>query len=269
MTQSDLQASDRIRDWLSARCGIRFADYKRDMFVQRMTRVQRSLGYPDLQTLAHHLIVERISEVEIAVISAASTNHTYFFRETDILTRFRDDILPELAKRDEIRIWSAACSTGDEVFTIAMLIADALGESALQRTSILGTDISATVIERAEMGILHERQLAQVPEDMRRRYLSPIGAGKYALSQKIRNCCTFRRMNLKSVPYPFRNNFQIVFCRNVLYYFEAADQNAVLESIYSVTEPGGWLITSVTESIRDLQTPWQFLANGVHQKVPS
>jgi chemotaxis protein methyltransferase CheR len=71
------------------------------------------------------------------------------------------------------------------------------------------------------------------------------------------------------VPYPFRNSFQIVFCRNVLYYFEAADQTAVLESIYSVTEPGGWLITSVTESIRDLQTPWQFLANGVHQKVPA
>ncbi len=267
MTPSDLQAIDRIRNWLGARSGIRFADYKRDMFVQRMARVQRSFGYPDIQTLAHHLIVDRISEVEIAVISASSTNHTYFFRETDILSRFRDDILPDLAGRDEIRIWSAACSTGDEVFTIAMLIAEALGEAALRRTTILGTDISATVIERAEEGILHERQIAQVPQVMRQRYLSAIGEGKYALSQKIRDCCTFRRMNLKSVPYPFRNSFQIVFCRNVLYYFEAIDQTAVLDSIYSVTEPNGWLITSVTESIRDLQTPWQFVANGVHQKV--
>lgn len=267
MNAQDLRAVERIRDWLSARCGIHYADHKRDLLVQRLRRVQRSFSHTGLEQLAHHLIVDPVSEVEIAVISASSTNHTYFFRETDILTRFRDHILPGLAQRDEIRIWSAACSTGDEVFTIAMLISEALGETALKRTTILGTDISAPVIERAEAGIFLERQIAQVPQDLRRRYLSPVGLGQYALSDTIRKCCTFRRMNLKTVPYPFKNTFQIVFCRNVLYYFEPADQIATLSALHGVTEPGGWLITSVTESIRDLPSPWQFVVNGVHQKV--
>lgn len=269
MTPQDMRAVGRIRDWLSARCGIHYADHKRDLLVQRLTRVQRSFAYTGLEQLAHHLITDPTSEVEIAVISASSTNHTYFFRETDILTRFRDDILPGLAEREEIRIWSAACSTGDEVFTLAMLIAESLGESALKRTTILGTDISAPVIERAEAGILTERQIAQVPEDLRRRYVTPVGLGHFALSDKIRACCTFRRMNLKTVPYPFRNSFQIVFCRNVLYYFERSDQIATLEALHSVTEPGGWLITSVTESIRELPSPWEFVANGVHRRVQS
>lgn len=267
MTHSDVQGLERIRDWLGTRCGIRFADYKRDMFLQRMVRVQRAFGLPDIPTLAHRLIIDKVSDVEFAIISAASINHTYFFRETDILSRFQDEILPDLAERDEIRIWSAACSTGEEVYTIAMMIAEAFGADALKRTTILGTDISATVIDRAEEGVFFERQIGQVPEAMRSRYLSPVGAGKYVLSDKIRDCCTFRRMNLKAVPYPFRNSFQIVFCRNVLYYFEPEDQAAVLDAIFGVTETGGWLITSVTESIRDLHTPWSFVANGVHQKV--
>jgi len=267
MIQTEVKALERIRDWLGSRCGIRFADYKRDMFQQRMWRIQQAHGLPDIATLARRLIEDKVSDLEFAVISAVAINHTYFFRETDILSRFRDDILPGLAGRDEIRIWSAACSTGEEVFTIAILIAEALGEETLKRTTILGTDISSSVIDRAEEGVFFERQIAQVPEAMRSRYLIPAGAGKYLISDKIRACCTFRRMNLKAMPYPFRNSFQIVFCRNVLYYFEPADQTAVLDAIHGVTEPGGWLITSVTESIRDLQTPWTFVANGVHQKV--
>ncbi len=269
MTQRERVAYERIRDWLSSRCGIHYPEHKRDLLLQRLTRVQRAFTYSDLDELAHNLVANPVNEVELAVISAASTNHTYFFRESEILGRFRDDILPNLVNRDEIRIWSAACSTGDEVFTIAMMIAEALGESALKRTTILGTDISAPVIERAETGVFAERQIQQVPAHIRQKYLTPAGLGQYAVSDRIRECCTFRRMNLKSYPYPFKKPFQIVFCRNVLYYFDRADQIATLDAIHDVTEAGGWLVTSVTESIRDLPSPWQHVANGVYRKRTS
>lgn len=266
LTAKPDQAYEVIRGWLADRCGIHYPDHKRDLLVQRLSRVMRIFTFEGLDQLAHHLVVDPLSEVEMAVISAASTNHTYFFREKEILHYMRDQILPQLAERNEIRIWSAACSTGDEAFTIGMLIADALGESALKRTTILGTDISAPVIERAERGIVNERQVAQVPEDMRDRFLRPIGLGQYRVADSIQDCCTFRRMNLRSTPYPFQNSFQIVFCRNVLYYFDPASQSLTLNAVHDVTENGGWLITSVTESVRDLGTPWAFETNGIYRK---
>lgn len=259
-------AYERIRGWLASRCGIHYADEKRDLLVQRLSRVQRAFAYRDLSQLAHHLVIEPISDVELAVISAASTNHTYFFRELETLTYFTDKVLPQIKEREEIRIWSAACSTGDEAFTIAMLIAESCGEKTLRRTSILGTDISAPVIDRAELGIVSERQVEKVPDDLRRKYLSPVGLDQYRVADEIRQACTFRRMNLRSTPYPFKNQFQVVFSRNVLYYFDAASQADTLNALYQVTEVGGWLFTSVTESIRDLSTPWVPETNGVHRK---
>lgn len=259
-------AYESIRGWIAERCGIHYPDHKRDLLLQRLSRVQRAFTFEGLEQLAHHLVIDPQSEVEFAVISAASTNHTYFYREAEILNHVREKLLPALAHRDEIRIWSAACSTGDEVFTIAMMVAEALGEAVLERTSILGTDISAPVIERAELGIVSERQIAQLPAAMRSRFLQPAGLGQYRVDDRLRCRCTFRRMNLRSLPYPFRNSFQIVFARNVLYYFDNAAQTETLRAIHDVTEAGGHLITSVTESIRDLGTPWQFEANGVYRK---
>lgn len=264
--QMKVEAYESIRSWISDRCGISYPDHKRDLLLQRLSRVQRAFSYDTLELLAHNLVIEPRGEVELAVISAASTNHTYFFREPEILNAVRDIVLPELVKRDEIRIWSAACSTGDEVFTIGMLMDQAFGAEVLAKTSMLGTDISAPVIDRAELGVVGERQLANVPVDLRSRYLSPVGLGQYRVDDRIRRQCTFRRMNLCSTPYPFRNNFQVVFARNVLYYFEPSVQRDTLKAIYDVTENGGVLITSVTESIRDLDTPWQFESNGIYRK---
>lgn len=266
MTPNELQAYESIRSWLVKRCGIHYPDHKRDLLIQRLNRVQRAFTYSNLGELASNLIETPDNDVELAVISAASTNHTYFFREKETLAVVKDQILPTLSQRQELRIWSAACSTGDEAFTIAMLVADTLGDEALKRTSILGTDISAPVIERAEAGVFAERQIQEVTPSIRNRYLQPIGLGQFAVADRIRQSCTFRRMNLKSTPYPFKHQFQIVFCRNVLYYFDHKDQIATLEAIFEVTEPGGWLITSVTESIRDLPSPWRCVANGVYRK---
>ena len=258
---------EHIRTWLSDRSGIHYPEYKRDLLRQRLGRVQLAFDYSDLASLLHDLKGGARAEVEMAVLSAASTNHTYFYREADILRQMRDTILPALSAREEIRIWSAACSTGDEVFTIAMLIAEALGPEALERTSILGTDISAPVIARAEQGLVSARQIGALPEDLRRRFLRPLGLGQFEVSAAIRSRCTFRRMNLKTTPYPFRNSFQIVFLRNVLYYFDPADQAATLDAVHEVTEPGGWLITSVTESLRGLPTAWVTQENGIYRRA--
>jgi len=267
LSATEREGYDTLRNWLEQRCAIHYPDHKRDLLHQRLSRVQRAFALADLSALARQVTQAQAHEVQLAVMHAASTNHTYFYREKDVLDIFRKEVLPGLANRDEIRLWSAACSTGDEVYTLAILIAEALGMDALRHTQILGTDISAPVIERAESGIFPARQLEQVPADIRRKYMRPVGIEHFQIVPEVRDACTFRRMNLKTAPYPFRKPFQAVFCRNVLYYFALRDQVAVVESIADVTEPGGWLFTSVTEAVRELSPRWQTVLSGVSRKT--
>ena len=266
MTQTDRQGTEVIRGWLAQRCGIHFPEHKLDQLRQRLAKVQREFGVSDLSDMAGQLDLADATALQLAVMHAASTNHTYFFRETDILDIFRNQILPSFALRDEIRIWSAACAGGDEAYTLAMLIAETLGTPALTRTAILGTDISAPVIAEAEAATYADHRLDHVPADSLSRWFEPAEGQRHRVRKELRDACTFRQMNLKTMPYPFRKAFQVVFSRNVLYYFERPDQGAVLQAMYDVTEPGGWLITSVTENVRDVAHPWTFVANGIFRK---
>ncbi len=265
--QTEAESYEAIRGWLERRCAIHYPDHKRDLLRQRLARVQRALALTDLKDLARKVMLDQAHDVQLAVIHAASTNHTYFYREKDVLDFFRSQVLPKLATRPEIRLWSAACSTGDEVYTLAILIAETLGIDALRRTQILGTDISAPVIERAETGVYSARQLEQVPAEIRRKYLAPAGADQFQVVPEVRAACTFRRMNLKVAALPFRKPFQAVFCRNVLYYFAYQDQVDIVNAIADVTEPGGWLFTSVTENVRDLTLRWQPVASGISSRM--
>lgn len=264
---SDITGCDAIRGWLAQRCGIHYPQHKTDLLRQRLARVQRAFTLNDLTEMARRLNSEANHDLQLAVMHAASTNHTYFFRETEVLDSFRSRILPALAQRDEIRLWSAACSTGDEAYTLAIIVAETLGFQALKRLHILGTDISAPVVQQAEAAVFSEQRLDRMPPDIRKRYFDSVGIAQYRVKPELRAACTFRQMNLKTMPYPFRKTFQTVFCRNILYYFERHDQTATLNAIYDVTEPGGWLITSVTENIRDLPTRWAGVENGIFRKA--
>ncbi|NVO22065.1 protein-glutamate O-methyltransferase CheR [Donghicola sp. C2-DW-16] len=266
MTVVDQAGYEQIRNWLSDRCGINFADNKQDLLRQRLARVTRRFEYRDLNSLARDLLNNPRQDVELAVMHAASTNHTYFFREPEVLDNFKSLIIPKLAERPEMRVWSAAASTGDEAYTVVIMIAEALGMNALKRLKILGTDISEPVVQRAEMGVFPTRQFAHTDPMILRRYFEPTGMDQYRVRPELRDCCTFRRMNLKARPYPFIHPFQVVFCRNILYYFDRADQIGTLEAIYDATEPGGWLITSVTESLRDLGSRWEPVAAGIYRR---
>jgi chemotaxis protein methyltransferase CheR len=265
---ADAVGYEQIRLWLNARCGIAFTDKKMDMLRHRLARVVASFGLADVNELAAELGGVNAHEIQLAVMHAASTNHTFFFREPQVLDFFRDRILPTLADREKVRIWSAAASSGDEAYTLAIMGAEMFGRAAVaQRVAILGTDISEPVIKQAESGIYGESHLEHTPGHLVKRYFSPTGIGQYRVADDIRRVCTFRRMNLKAAPFPFRNCFHVVFCRNVLYYFDREHQVSTLEALYDITEKGGWLLTSVTEALRDLGTHWQPVASGVYRKM--
>ena len=133
--------------------------------------------------------------------------------------------------------------------------------------SILGTDISAPVVRLAEAAVYNSAHLEHIEPALVEKYFARDDDGQWTVAHDIRRMCLFRRLNLISAPYPFQQRFQVVFCRNVLYYFEVATQLQVVESIYDVTEPGGFLITSVTDSLRGLNTRWAMVHSGVYRRT--
>lgn len=265
-SNADKLAFERIRQWLNKSCGMHYPERKQALLEQRLRRVCNAENFSSFEELADVLEQGHSFDVQSTVISAAATNHTYFFREPLVLNYFRDVILPALG--NEARIWSAAASTGDEAYTIAIIAAEAKGiEWVKNNLSILGTDIDKHVIAHAEKGIYRENALENTPDLIIRHYFDALNNGQYRVNKHLCRACTFRRLNLKTQPYPFNNKFDVVFCRNVLYYFDEVHQKQVLENIYDVTKQGGWLITSVTVSLRHLNTRWVNIVGSVYRKL--
>ena len=258
---------ENIRDWLSDHCGMSFPEKKRDLLTHRMAKVQERFGLSTLDDLAGELTNGGDVDLKLAVIHAASTNHTYFFREPLCLDFFRDKILTAPTPSGGLRVWSAAASSGDEAYSLAILAAQTFGAGAASRVSILGTDISLPAISQAEQGLYSTSHLEHVPAPILDRYFTPACMGQYRVVPEIRRICTFRRLNLKALPYPFTRGFHIIFCRNILYYFDRPHQFQILEQLYDVTEPGGLLLTSVTETVRDLHTRWEPIATAVYRRT--
>ncbi len=264
VTERDFQ---RVCGWLRQQCGMDYRENKRDLLEHRMRRICERANLGSMQELAERLEQGSDTALSLAVLHGASTNHTYFYREPQVLTVFAQTVLPALPRGD-LRIWSAAASSGDEAYTVAMIAAEVLGlDVARASLSILGTDISPVMIDAAEQAIYPASRLNSLPPALRERYLERLADGSYRVGGPLRAMCTFRRLNLKARPLPFQRSFHVVFCRNVLYYFDRAQQRATVEAIYDVTEPGGWLLTSVTEPLRDLDTRWVQVQGGVYRKA--
>lgn len=260
---TETQAYEKIRGWIHEKSGIIFPEQKTDLLKQRLGRVVKEYRLTSLAELEDRLFSGADQATQLSILHAATTNHTYFFREPEAIDYFIDQIYPKYAQHRELKIWSAASSTGDEAYSIAIAIAEKYGMEGLRRVSILGTDLSNHVIDTAERGVFGHRHFDRTPRAIIDKYFDRIGDDAYQVKRDIRNRCTFRRLNLKAAPYPFQRPFQVVFCRNVFYYFNETDQAKVLNAIYQATDPGGYLITSVTESVYNLNSPWKKVGTGI------
>ena len=178
------------------------------------------------------------------LINALTTNHTYFMREFEHMEYLRQIILPKLkvkeAARKDLRIWSAASSTGEEPYTIAMVLQDFFGLEHGWDTKILATDISTKVLQHAQQG-------------------------KYQARQELRNEVIFRQFNLMN-PLPFKKPFHVVFLRNVMIYFDEPTKLQLLRKIYDHMEPGGYLFIGTTEALNRKGTAFKYIEPSIYQK---
>ncbi len=214
------------------------------------------------------------TEVISEFVSALTTNMTSFFRESAHFD-FLERILPEkFEKIPELRIWCCASSTGQEPYTIAMTVCEGLSEAQCSRAKILATDIDEQVIKKASMGIYEDKDLQALNPMLRQKYFAKVkGAGKrageehYQAKDDIHKLIRFAYFNLMNESYVFQHKFHIIFCRNVLIYFDEPTTKRVISNLASALAPGGYLILGHSESGNVKHTELKSLSRAIYQKL--
>jgi len=214
---------------------------------------------------------DRTGKALSSLVNKITTNHTFFMREADHFDYFREKVLPYLSgtvKNRDLRIWSAGCSTGQEPYTLAMIIADYFDNNkAFWDTKILATDISEKVLSAAIEGIYDSDEVETLPSMWRINYFQKLDDGKYIVSDNLKKEVIFRRFNLMEKTFPFRKKFHTVFCRNVMIYFRHSTKMELINKFYDAIEYGGYLFIGHTESIPRSETKFQYIMPGIYRKV--
>lgn len=253
--------------------GIHLPETKKAMVSCRMYKVVRAAGCGSFSEFYQRHLTKPTPEVLSSLANALSTNHTYFNREASHFWFFRDEVLPELiqneqrAGRNDIRVWCAASSSGEEPYTLAMVIRDALSSCTGDvQGGVLATDISTTALNKARRGRYSSEGAAGLPRNYYRTFFRSTGDGMSEVVPSIKDEVTFRRFNLMNSRYPFKQPFHAVFCRNVMIYFAEDTKKKVLERIYDATAPGGYLFLGMAESISGLGSRFRATRPGVYRK---
>jgi len=214
---------------------------------RRVHTLMRNWGIEEYETL-YNLLREDLDKRK-KFLDYITINVTEFFRNPPRWEMIREFILPKLlvSGRERLRFWSAGCSSGEEPYSLAILALET-GVDA----SILAVDVDEGAITRAKAGIYGEKQLANVPERLRRRYFRRTEDGNYEILQEVKDLVTFRRVNLLTFPFP--RNQHLVLCRNVVIYFSAETKRKLYEKFFNCLAPGGFLVVGTTEQIFDYAT---------------
>lgn len=239
------------RTLIEARMNALLAQYEMDSFTQFMDAMKKDTRLVD------------------ELLNRLTTNHTYFMREPEHYDFIKNVFLPQMAARRsrEIRIWSAGSSTGDEAYTAAMLIMDYFGPNAASWDfRILATDISERAMDKAQKAVYDESSLKNLPERWLKIYFEPAGEGLFRLKQVVRDQVIFRKMNLMD-PFPFKRPMDLVFCRNVMIYFDQPTRDQLARKFYDVLSPGGYLLIGHAETLRRESHPFRYEGSSIYHRA--
>jgi chemotaxis protein methyltransferase CheR len=240
----------------------------------RLTKMLRHSRFASFSELVDHVLADQESDDFAELIDALSTNLTSFFREADHFTYLAREFLPALLARKRqqresiLRGWSAACSSGEEPYTIAMVVGEVLendGGGMLGR--ILATDISHRVLEAARAGVYDRRRTDPVPPAYR-HYLMPSAQRVHAVEpvREIRDMVRFAHMNLIE-PWPFTGPLDFIFCRNVMIYFDKPTQQRLIGRFFDILSPGGILFTGHSESLTGIAHHFRYVQPTIYLKA--
>jgi len=263
-----------IRNLVYERFGINLTPEKRTLLVGRLRKLLRKQGFGSFQDYYKYLLADRTGHALDSLVNRISTNFTFFYRESDHFTFFLSPVLPEMVKRvsgekhQDLRVWCAGCSSGQEPYTLAMLLREHFGERyAMWKAGLLATDISAKALETAVRGVYPEEALEKLPRPLKRRYFRKAGDGEYGVTDDIKREITFRRFNLMNKRFPFKKPFHVIFCRNVMIYFDQPTRDALTRRFYENMVPGGYLFIGHSETLGREQSLYEYVKPAVYRRT--
>lgn len=245
-----------LRDFVHNYCGIYFDDGSKFLLERRLARRLEQHQLKSFEEYYHFLRYDRKREEELVIlIDNLTTNETYFFRESAQLKAFSEEILPELrenlcVRRKALRIWSAGCSTGEEPYTIAILLLESGDWWRDWQIEILGSDINQRVLHTARKGVYKKSAHRATSPDMLARYFAVDEKGDYRVVDRVKELVSFSCLNLLD-PYKTSliSHMDIIFCRNVIIYFDREAKKKVIGSFYQKLRDGGYLLLGHSESL--------------------
>ena len=268
------QEFNLIRSFVYDSVGINLTEQKRSLVVGRLQKKLRQLGLKCFKDYYDYVSGDKTGQASVELADLISTNYTYFNREKAHFEYFINTALPETARRimsrgkREIRVWCAAASSGEEPYLLAMLMREYFGEEyRLWDGGLLATDISKEALLNAEAGVYKDEAVKPVPADIRRKYFERTGNSEWKITVSVKKDVTFRRLNLMNRHFPFKKPFHIIFCRNVMIYFDQKTRDALVRRFYDVTEPDGYLFIGHSETLNRSNMKYKYIKPAIYRKV--
>ncbi|MGH1438796.1 MAG: CheR family methyltransferase [Cellvibrionaceae bacterium] len=257
-----------LQDLIYKKTGIVIGDHKKEMIYRRLSKRMRDLNIELLDDYCNILRSDSDQEMN-NFINAVTTNLTSFFRENHHFEYLKDEFLPGFMKKggQRFRIWSSACSTGEEPYSIAMTMRDAFGKKIKNiDAKLLATDLDTQVIRTAKNGLYDANRLKDLPSNVKSKWFSEASVpGKYCIDPSLKELITFNKLNLLG-PWPMRGEFDVIFCRNVLIYFDKPTQEKLVKRFYDVLKVGGALMLGHSESVLKGSDDFDHLGKTIYVK---
>lgn len=275
MNNYELKNSDfeKIQKIIYEQCGINLHEGKKELVKARLGKRLRDGNYNSFSDYCRFVTTAEGADELVAMIDSISTNLTSFFREESHFVRLRliiSDILGKSSAsglKNSFKIWSAGCSTGEEPYTLAITVKEAAGQRLFDFT-ILATDISTKVLHIAEGGVYSQEKIKNIAAPVLRKYFQ-IGTdrseGHYRIKTEVKAVIDFQRFNLMH-KFPAQSPMDVIFCRNVMIYFDKPTQGVLVNKFYDSLSKGGYFFIGHSESLTGLNHQFKYIEPSVYQK---
>ena len=259
----------QLADYIKVNFGIYLKEEKQTLLTGRLWSILQQNNFNSFSEYYHYVVSDKTGKAAISLVDKITTNYTYFMRETEHFNYFRDTVLPSLEARvkdRDLRIWSAGCSSGEEPYTLAFLMEEYFANKSHWDKQILATDISVSALTTAMNGIYEEKQVEPLPPLWRVNYFDKRPRDQYEVKGRLKKEVVFRKLNLITDRFVFKKPFHVIFCRNVMIYFDNKDKLDLIQRFYDVMAPGGYLFIGHSEAIGRGESKYSYVMPAVYQK---
>lgn len=265
----------RFSRYVYDKCGINLHGGKKELLKARLGKILRQRNFHSFRAYYDQVVNDKSGYELTLLLNSISTNLTYFFREPEHFDFLRARALPELietkasSRDNSLRLWSAGCSSGEEAYSIAITVSEAVYGMKKWQIEIYATDLSTKVLATANAGIYEEEKVHNIPFDLKRRYFqkgSNKWKGYFRVKKGIRDMISFKRLNFME-KFLFKDPFDVVFCRNVMIYFDNPTKEGLIKKLSQCLSNGGYLLVGHSESLTGVKHQLKYIQPSIYKKI--